>query len=1151
MKALKLCFFLVAFGVMQAKAQFIVNNVSQPGDAVGTPGNDTVTATLGNFVGSFNGNGGFDTVTVGGTGTISSTNTVLELQNGNVTISNTRTLTKTTDNDYVISFAGTGNNQITNNGTITHGGNFGDSGGGISINGNSVVANNTGTITISGIYGAGIRLAGNNLTATNSGTISATYGIEFFPTGAGSLNNTITGVINSNSGNDSLGVYVGSGTSFNLQNAGTISSDYTGVEINAVATVNNSGFIITTGLNDQGGTSALDLRLGGTVINSGTISSYYVGIRANSSGGSSTTLNITNQFAGTISGFYEEGILFENGGGTVTNLGSISSYYESAIRYTDPSRAGTVINQSSGSIYSDFGDGIRFESNGSVTNRGSISSEYGDGIRFHTPGTFGMVTNEASGSISGYNLNGIMFLGDGNVTNRGSISSYHGDGIRFQTPGTFGTVTNEASGVISSELGNGITMLGDGIVTNRGTISGFHGIRFDSAGTTGTVLNFGSISASTSGYRAIEFAGIGELDNRGTISGSYAVVFQNDGVLINSGEILAFGDPLSGAVYDVGGGGDSFFLSNTGSISAEYAGIFSSSEESVVMNSGSITSSGYGIYMDSLNATLVNSGNILGETVAGVIYGSSGDFSLINTGIIVGNIGIQTINGSGDADVLLRGGVVAGISGTAIHFDGDSGLLTIDARANVQGRMFGDTADDTLVLNLVGMTPQQRQDLADYIDANPNTGIFDVGGYTYEYEDFEEVVFNGISLQQAVDSTLQDLASTLDNLTVPLPDEFDNFYALALENPDAALDLLSGRSFQNALSRVGLNNAQQIGSMVQLRGYEARTGANGISMASLRVRDNSLLASVDQVQSGLASLMASKTMVTDPGAPGYRIPASPAPNREWGAWISGTAQIGDQDEKNNEVGFESKAYGPTIGADYGVAPSFRVGVMVNYTRTDVDMDDGGKIEANTLLPGVYANFAQDNWFANGMVGYGLMGYDNRRTTFGNDAESSPDGDVLVAFLSGGRDFHVEGWVFSPELGFQFTRMTVDGYRETGAGAFNLRVGSQEIESLRSSLGGRIAKSFDTGPVILVPSISGFWIHEFLDDSRGISMSMPGVGDFAIDSRDPDRDYGLLGLGLSGTFKEMQAVTLYMLYQAQVGQGEYFGHNVNAGVRVDF
>jgi outer membrane autotransporter protein len=115
----------------------------------------------------------------------------------------------------------------------------------------------------------------------------------------------------------------------------------------------------------------------------------------------------------------------------------------------------------------------------------------------------------------------------------------------------------------------------------------------------------------------------------------------------------------------------------------------------------------------------------------------------------------------------------------------------------------------------------------------------------------------------------------------------------------------------------------------------------------------------------------------------------------------------------------------------------------------------------------------------------------------------------------------------------------------------MTVSQNESDSLRSSLGGRLAYAIEDHGIIFTPSLSAAWQHEFLDQGRGITAAFDGIGagSFSVQTPNPSRDSALVDVGLDAQID--QTWTVFADYTVQAGQSNYFGQSVQAGVKIGF
>jgi outer membrane autotransporter protein len=274
-----------------------------------------------------------------------------------------------------------------------------------------------------------------------------------------------------------------------------------------------------------------------------------------------------------------------------------------------------------------------------------------------------------------------------------------------------------------------------------------------------------------------------------------------------------------------------------------------------------------------------------------------------------------------------------------------------------------------------------------------------------------------------------------------------------------------------------------------------------------------------------------------------------------GLFVNGFIDFGNKDTTSRELGFDFDTLGITAGADYRVTPKWVLGGAFGYADTDADFDaSGGDHESDTWMLSAYGIYYPTeviyvDWFIN----YGTSDYTTDRNipTLGTSTKGDTDGNQWSANINAGADFSKGAWVLTPYGNIEYIDVEIDGYTESGNSGLELAIEDQDIESLRSTLGGRVsrANSFSWG--VLNPSAYVEWVHEFEDDAQLLTSRFaadPSVP-FTVESDDPDRDFFNLGLSVTGTFPGGRGT--FVSYEAVVGQEDVTRHRVNIGFRMEW
>jgi len=124
------------------------------------------------------------------------------------------------------------------------------------------------------------------------------------------------------------------------------------------------------------------------------------------------------------------------------------------------------------------------------------------------------------------------------------------------------------------------------------------------------------------------------------------------------------------------------------------------------------------------------------------------------------------------------------------------------------------------------------------------------------------------------------------------------------------------------------------------------------------------------------------------------------------------------------------------------------------------------------------------------------------------------GNEFSFYLEGGRMFRWGSLQLQPYGALQYIGLHQSAFTETGAGAMNLAVDSQETDSFRGMLGSRLVwYNRRVAGRVLAPELRAFWRHEFLDEALvGASFVGAPGGSFVVAGADLGRDAAALGGG---------------------------------------
>jgi hypothetical protein len=296
---------------------------------------------------------------------------------------------------------------------------------------------------------------------------------------------------------------------------------------------------------------------------------------------------------------------------------------------------------------------------------------------------------------------------------------------------------------------------------------------------------------------------------------------------------------------------------------------------------------------------------------------------------------------------------------------------------------------------------------------------------------------------------------------------------------------------------------------------------------------------------------------------GYVPPPPVTRSSGFSGFVLGTVTL-DQIHPTGGPGEHFSTGGVLGGLDYRLNRNFVVGAFFNWGYTGGTIDSAGSRQQSTsYTPGVFLGFQKSNFYADALASYTYNSYRiDRNVNIGGSASTAtgkPTGNQFDAAGMVGYWFPVTAaFKFGPAGGVGYTHLGVSSFSENGS-PFDLSVGSQSVNSLRTLLGGQLQWTLfgkqnlvtNVRPALLIINFNAYWQHEFLDNSQNISANFNGLGagSFAFQSSSPTRDSGLLGGGISGNLSK--GVTLFANYELQAGANSQFAQTVMAGVAVSF
>jgi outer membrane lipase/esterase len=278
------------------------------------------------------------------------------------------------------------------------------------------------------------------------------------------------------------------------------------------------------------------------------------------------------------------------------------------------------------------------------------------------------------------------------------------------------------------------------------------------------------------------------------------------------------------------------------------------------------------------------------------------------------------------------------------------------------------------------------------------------------------------------------------------------------------------------------------------------------------------------------------------------------PTDRWSSFIAGDVILADLSHNANLEDANYTTGNVTAGVDYRLDEHFTVGALFAYSHTDASLDSrGSSATVDSYSPGIYASYVDKGWYGNFLGAYGRNAYTSDRMVdipgLQGDNHGGTSGNQGTINLTGGYEFQRGAFKFGPVASVQYVHLALDSMQEQGPTA--LSIDSQDEDSFRSQLGVEGRFNANVGPVSLTPHLSLSWQHEYLDSSRGINAQFTGTGggSFVTQTDNPDRDAAFIDVGLDA--EVAKNVTVFVDYETQAGQNNFFAQSAQGGVRIGF
>ncbi|VAW40021.1 hypothetical protein MNBD_GAMMA01-1052 [hydrothermal vent metagenome] len=281
----------------------------------------------------------------------------------------------------------------------------------------------------------------------------------------------------------------------------------------------------------------------------------------------------------------------------------------------------------------------------------------------------------------------------------------------------------------------------------------------------------------------------------------------------------------------------------------------------------------------------------------------------------------------------------------------------------------------------------------------------------------------------------------------------------------------------------------------------------------------------------------------------------------WGFFVNGTISMGERDATGRELGFDFDTFGLTAGFDYRLDANKVIGIALGYASFDSKIEKTAKLESTGItLTGYGSFYVNDNFYIDARISYGKPDFNQSRnidftigeTQIQRTAIGKTDANQYTVAMSAGYNFNKNAWNITPNASFSYVKTNINGFTETGAGAFNFIFSEQAVESLVWSTGIKLSKAISLKTGVLTPQFDFDYNYESKNDGINIEarfIQAPDDEIFIIETDDPDRSYGSAGLGF--VYITANGKQAYINYRSIIGLEGFSRGTFNLGARFEF
>jgi outer membrane autotransporter protein len=265
----------------------------------------------------------------------------------------------------------------------------------------------------------------------------------------------------------------------------------------------------------------------------------------------------------------------------------------------------------------------------------------------------------------------------------------------------------------------------------------------------------------------------------------------------------------------------------------------------------------------------------------------------------------------------------------------------------------------------------------------------------------------------------------------------------------------------------------------------------------------------------------------------------------WNLWSQGYGIGGTLGSNGTAGGLGYGVGGTLLGIDRWLDENLLIGGWGGFAYSNITDNSVPQAAVVNAYPvGVHLLLRQEGWYLLNIDSYNRSNYGVTRQIGPPGLSVTANGNTFSTqfthYTELGAALGSEMTQVQPFVGVQYIQLNQRPFTEGGAGPLDLAVYGQFPNSLRSSVGARLATQRQWGNTILIPSATARYLHEFQGATNFITSSFVGAPNvvFATQGNSPGTNLGWFSLG--ATILLGERTSLYGGYDLQVAE-RYIAH----------